>query len=106
MEFSFLGATATDETDFDDPFIFHVAVVVVVVGLKGKAIESNKVHHIKSHGRGGNLFLFVAATPTDRTGGQLFLKKQLAPQESFVTLETPMIHAHTHRPRPLLSSLL
>jgi hypothetical protein len=55
-QWNFSGATATDEADFDDPFIFHVGcflVAVVVVGPKGKAIESNKVHRIKSHAAGG-----------------------------------------------------
>jgi hypothetical protein len=51
--------------------LFLVAVVVVV-GPKGKAIESNKVHRIKSHVAGGGGAQLVAtptADPTDPTGG-------------------------------------
>jgi hypothetical protein len=62
-------------------------LLLLVVGLEGKAIESNKVHRIKNHtAKGGreNLLLFLAAKQIEQNGRW---KKQLAPRESFVTLE-------------------
>ena len=102
-QWNFSGATATDEADFDDPFIFHVGcfwlLLLLLLAPRERQLKVTKCiasNHTRPGGPQTPPPHQQPIQPIQQEGLSSLNKKQLAPRESFVTLKTKNHRWYTH----------